>query len=237
MFVRILDYYVDFPLVCQQEWRNNQMSSLRIALGVLLMAATAMSQGLKPVELVKPDTTGGKPLMQVLNHRQSARAFSADSLPLPVLSNLLWAACGINRATEGKRTAPSAMNWREIEVYIATATGLYLYDPAKHVLQPILSEDIREKTGLQPFVKDAPVNLIFVADLAKVTSSSETDKNLYTAADAAFVSENVYLYCASEGLATVVRGSVDRDALAKTMRLRPDQRIILTQTVGYPAVQ
>lgn len=211
------------------------MIPLRVILGTLLVATTAMSQNLKPIELVKPDTTGGKSLMQVLNHRQSARSFSADTLPLPVLSNLLWAACGINRPAEGKRTAPSAMNWREIDVYVAMASGLYLYDPAKHSLQPILAEDIREKTGMQPFVKDAPVNLIFVADLAKVTSPSDADKTLYTSADAAFISENIYLYCASEGLATVVRGSVDREALATTMKLRTDQKIILAQTVGYPA--
>lgn len=206
----------------------------RVALPILLLGAAVTAQELKSIELPKPDTTGGKPLMQVLKNRHSSREFSADTLPMPVLSNLLWGACGINRAGEGKRTSPSAMNWQEIDVYVATAHGLFLYDPMKHALQPVLSEDIREKTGMQPFVKDVPVNLVYVADLARISGGSDADKNFYTAADAAFVSENVYLYCASEGLATVVRGLVDREALAKAMKLRADQKIILAQSVGYP---
>ena len=98
----------------------------------------------------------------------------------------------------------------------------------------MLTEDLREKTGSQPFVKDVPVNLVYVADYAKMTQGSETDRTLYSAADAGFISENVYLYCASEGLATVVRGSVDRAALEKAMQLRPTQKVILAQSVGYP---
>jgi nitroreductase len=207
----------------------------RVVLVILavLLGAVALAQDLKPIELPKPDTSGGKPLMQALKNRHSDREFSADTIPLPVLSNLLWAGCGINRP-DGKRTAPSAMNWQEIDVYVATAHGLYLYDPAKNILQPILSDDIREKTGMQPFVKEVPVNLVYVADMAKASKGSEDGKVMYTAADAAFVSENVYLFCASEGLATVVRGSFDRDVLSKIMKLRPDQKIILTQSIGYP---
>ncbi len=172
--------------------------------------------------------------MQALQNRHSSREFSADTLPLPALSNLLWAACGINRTAEGKRTAPSAMNWQEIDVYVATAHGLFLFDPVKHALVPVLSEDIREMTGMQPFVKDVPVNLIFVADLQKINRASDADKTFYSGVDAAFISENVYLFCASAGLATVVRGLVDREALAKAMKLRADQRVILAQSVGYP---
>ena len=201
---------------------------------VLLVAGTLAAQGMKPIELPKPDTSGGKPLMQALMHRQSAREFGADTVPTQVLANLLWAACGINRPESGKRTAPSAMNWQEIQVYVASSNGLFLYDDTKHVLLPILTEDVREKTGVQPFVKEAPVNLIYVADYAKITKGSDSDKVLYSAADAGFVSQNVYLFCASEGLATVVRGSLDRTGLAKAMKLRPEQKIILAQTVGYP---
>jgi nitroreductase len=210
------------------------LHAFRIALPILLLSTAVVAQGLKPIELSKPDTIGGKPLMQVLKSRHSSREFSADTLPTPVLSNLLWAAGGINRAGEGKRTAPSAMNWQEIDVYVATAHGLFLYDPSKHVLQQVLSEDIREKTGIQPFVNEVPVNLIYVADMAKVSKASDADKSFYTAADAAFVSENVYLFCASEGLSTVVRGSVDREALAKVMKLRADQKIMFAQSIGYP---
>ncbi len=200
----------------------------------VLLCAALTAQDIKPIELPKPDTTGGRPLMQVLKDRQSTREFSADTLPLPVLSNLLWAACGINRAEAGKRTAPSAVNWQEVDVYVATAHGLYVYEPKQHVLLPVLADDIREKTGTQPFVKDVPVNLVYVADFAKITRGSDSAKAWYSAADAAFIGENVYLFCASEGLATVIRGSVERDSLAAAMKLRPDQRVVLAQSVGYP---
>jgi SagB-type dehydrogenase family enzyme len=204
------------------------------ALPLLILGTTAFAGDFKPIVLPQPDTTGGRPLMQVLKDRHSTRDFSADTLTIPVLSNLLWAACGINRKDAGKRTAPSAMNWQEIDVYVATAHGLYLYEPRTHTLAPILPDDIREKTGVQPFVKDVPLDLIYVANYARVSRGSDSDKVLYTAADAALIAENVYLFCASEGLATVVRGSVERGELAKVMKLRPDKKIILTQSVGYP---
>jgi nitroreductase len=126
------------------------------------------------------------------------------------------------------------MNSQETDIYVATADGLYLYDAKSNELKPILPDDIRGLTGRQEFVKDAPVNLIYVADLSKIASSTKEDKKLYSAAGTGFISENVYLYCASEGLATVVRGSIDRQTLAKIMRLRPDQKVILAQSVGYP---
>ena len=116
------------------------------------------------------------------------------------------------------------MNWQEIDVYVATAEGLYVYDAKGNKLDPILAKDVRGATGVQPFVKDAPVNLVYVADLAKTGKSSAEDRNFYTGADAGFIAQNVYLFCASEGLAVVVRGSVDRTALAKVMKLRPDQK-------------
>ena len=172
--------------------------------------------------------------MEALKARQSTRQFSNKKIPLKVLSNLLWAADGINRSDSGKRTAPSAVNWQEIDIYAATADGLYLYDAKAHVLNLVLAEDIREATGLQPFVKDAPLNLVYVADYSKMGNSSEADKALYSAADTGFISQNVYLFCASEGLATVVRGMVDRAKLSKVMNLKDNQKIILTQTVGYP---
>lgn len=194
-------------------------------------------QQLKSIELPKPQTEGGKPLMQVLKDRQTSRQFSPEKLPPQELSNLLWAAFGINRPESGKRTAPSARNWQEIDIYVATADGLYLYDAKPHALKTVLAEDIRAATGGQPFVASAPVNLIFVADFTKMGNSEESDKILYSAADTGFISQNVYLYCASEGLATVVRGSVNRDQLKEAMKLRPEQRIVLAQTVGYPPKQ
>jgi SagB-type dehydrogenase family enzyme len=201
---------------------------------VQIFAADANSAGtVKSIELPKPKMEGGKPLMEVLKERKTAREFSSEKLPLQVLSNLLWAADGINRP-DGKRTAPTAMNKQEIDVYVAMADGLYLYDAKENKLVGVLAGDIREATGKQPFVKDAPVNLIFVADFAKMGTMSEDQKVFYSATDTGYISQNVYLFCASEGLATVVRGMVDKPALAATMKLRSDQKIILAQTVGYP---
>jgi SagB-type dehydrogenase family enzyme len=194
---------------------------------------SASTQELKPIRLLQPQTDGGRPLMQVLKDRKTSRAFSSEKLPLQVLSNMLWAAWGVNRP-DGKRTAPSARNWQEIDVYVALADGLYLYDAKANILQPILAGDIRAATGPQPFVKDAPVNLIFVSDLSKMGGAPDDQKDFYSATDTGFISQNVYLYCASEGLATVVRGYVDKPTLAKVMKLRPDQKVILAQTVGYP---
>jgi SagB-type dehydrogenase family enzyme len=199
---------------------------------LILCAARLFAQELKPVPLPSPQTQIGRPLMQVLKERRSTRTFNPEKLPAQVLSNLLWAAFGVNRPESGKRTAPSAMDWQEIDIYVATADGLYLYDAKANQLVPVARDDVRAQTGTQSFVKDAPLNLVYVADLARTRSGS--DRDMYVAADTGFIAQNVYLFCASEGLATVVRGSIDRPVLAKAMRLRPDQRIILAQTVGYP---
>ncbi len=205
-----------------------------IVLALFLVPAFGMAQELKPIELPAPQTGGGKPLMQALKDRHTSREFSSDKLSPQVLSNLLWAAFGVNRADTGKRTAPSAMNWQEIAIYVATAEGLYIYDPHGNKLDPILNKDVRADTGTQDFVKEAPLNLVYVADLAKTGHASAEDTALYTGADTGLIAQDVYLFCASEGLATVVRGSVNRPALAKVLRLRPDQKITLAQTVGYP---
>jgi SagB-type dehydrogenase family enzyme len=188
----------------------------------------------KAIGLLKPQMDGGKPLMQALKERKTSREFSSEKLPLQTLSNMLWAANGINRPDSKKHTAPTAMNCQEIDIYVALADGLYLYDANSNILQPILAEDIRAATGPQPFVKDAPVNLVFVSDYSKMRRGSDEDKAFYSATDTGFISQNVYLYCASEGLATVVRAYVDKPALAKVMKLRDNQKIILAQTVGYP---
>jgi SagB-type dehydrogenase family enzyme len=205
-----------------------------LLIAALVFSSTATAQEFKPIDLPKPQTQGGGPLMQALKERASSRAFSKEKIPLPVLSNLLWAAFGVNRPDSGGRTAPSAKNWQEIDLYVATAEGLYLYDAKKHALNPVVKEDIRVLTGRQAFVGEAPINLIYVADFSRAGGSPNEEKELYTAADTGFIAQNVYLFCASEGLATVVRGSIDRPALAKAMKLRPDQKIILAQTVGYP---
>ena len=195
--------------------------------GLLFVAVSLPAQELKPIPLPKPQTEGGKPLMQALSERKSGREFSSEKLPPQVLSNLLWAAWGVNRA-DGRRTAPSASNRQEIDVYVVTSDGVSLFDAKNHRLEPVAAGDFRAATGGQPFVSQAPLNLVYVADQAK-TKSSDT-----AYIDTGFISQNVYLYCASEGLSTVVRGSVDRAALAKALKLRPDQLVTVAQTVGYP---
>jgi SagB-type dehydrogenase family enzyme len=201
---------------------------------MLIYVNVVFAEELKSIQLPRPQLDGGKPLMQVLKERKSAREFSSEKLPLKVLSNLLWAASGVNRPESGRRTAPTAANWQEIDIYVATADGLYLYDAKSHLLKPILAEDIRALTGRQPFVKDAALNLIYVADFSRIGRGTNEERDFFSAADTGFIAQNVYLFCASEGLATVVRANIDRPTLGKTMKLGPDQRITLSQTVGYP---
>ena len=185
------------------------------------------------LQLLKPQTDT-QPFLQLLAKRTSSRVYSAQPLPLQTLSNLLWAAAGISRPESGKRTAPTANNKQEIDVYVVMEKGIYLYDAKADLLKLVVPGDYRGATGVQPYVKDAALNLVYVADMGKSGGKSEEDKLLYAAAATGFISENVYLYCASAGLATVIRAYVDRPALAEIMKLRPNQRIILAQTVGYP---
>jgi len=201
-----------------------------------LVLTVAAAEPLKPMVLPAPQVEKGRPLMQVLKDRQSRRDISPDKqLPLQELANLLWAACGVNRPDSGKRTAPTAVNWQEIDIYVAMANGLYLYDAKAHQLTPVLNEDVRSLAGKQSFVQTAPVVLIYVADEARMGHGTDHDRAFYSATDTGFVSQNVYLYCASEGFATVVIGMVDKPALAVKMKLRSEQKVMLTQPVGYPA--
>lgn len=203
-------------------------------------AAASNAADLAPIKLPAPDMKGGKPLMQCLSDRKTDRSFSTKKLPVQVLSNLLWAAAGINRPDSGKRTMPSAKNWQEMDVYVAMEEGLYRYDAKSHILEPALKSDLRKATTnfLQPtrsVIAAAPLQLIYVADHDKMTiGTSDENRLLYSGADAAFISQNVYLYCASEGLVTGVRALVDRAALAKDMKLRDSQKVVWVQAVGYP---
>ncbi len=196
---------------------------------------------LAAIRLPAPQTTGGKPLMEALRDRNSSRDFSPVPLPEQVLSNLLWAAFGINRPESGKRTAPSALNWQETDIYAFTSQGAYWYDAKENALLPVAAGDHRGATGsiLQPFVKKAPLNLVYVVDASRSGMVGKmintADRDMFSDTAVGFISQNVYLYCASEGLATVVRGMVDREALTALLKLKPEQRIILAQSVGYPA--
>jgi nitroreductase len=174
------------------------------------------------------------PLMEALKNRKSTREFTDRKLTPQTLSNLLWAAYGINRP-DGRRTAPSSVNWQTLDVYVALPEGMFLYDAKANILQPLLGEDIRALTGSQPYVGTAALNLVYVADLSRIPRDISTEqKTSIATADVGFIGQNVYLFCASEGLGCVVRGLVDKDALGKKMGLKPDQRVILAHSVGYP---
>jgi nitroreductase len=190
------------------------------------------------ITLPAPDKTGGKPLMQTLNERQSIRSFTEESLSLNQLSDLLWAGWGINRPGDKKRTAPSSRNVQEMVVYAVMQSGLYIYDAGQHLLKQIHNRDIRNVCGTQDFVGAAPLNLVFVADMSKLGKKEGDeikDSDLFSSwANTAFIAQNVYLYCASANLGCVIRGMVPKEKLAPEMGLRSNQIIILSQTVGVP---
>jgi len=204
-------------------------------IGAILLSIQVGSsaQELKPISLPKPQKEGGKPFMQVLSERKSMREFSTDKLTDQQLANLCWAAFGINRP-DGHRTAPSAMNAQELDLYVVTAEGVYLYDAPEHQLKPVVAGDIRAKVSGQAYVKQAAVNLVYVADFARMAKAKPEEKDFYSGADTGYVSQNVYLYCASEGLATVVYALGNRASLAESMKLRPEQKPVLAQSVGQP---
>jgi nitroreductase len=190
-------------------------------LGLSFVATLSFAQENHPMKLPQSQLEKGMSLMQALHARKSTREFSAEKLSTHVLSDLLWAAFGVNRPETGGRTAPSTRNWQDIDIYVATADGLFLFDAKSHALKMILAKDIRALTGTQDFVSSAPVNLIYVSDFTRMDSdTSQEDRKTAVAIDTCFIGENVYLYCASAGLANVVRGSIDKEALAKAMTLK-----------------
>lgn len=199
----------------------------------MLMATNALTELGMTIKLPKPETDGE--LIQALRSRKSTREFSARPVSLDLLSTLLWVAFGINRPATRGRTAPSAHGWQEIDIYIALADGLYRYDASAHAMTRLVAKDLRPLTGIQDYVATAPVNLLYVVDFSRMGDASEEDRLFFAATDAAVIAENVYLFCAARGLATVVRGLVDRKKLAAAMSLRRDQRIVLAQSVGFAA--
>jgi nitroreductase len=187
------------------------------------------------MELPRPRMEGGKPLMEALRARRSTREYSERPLSPQILSNLLWAAWGINRPQSGLRTAPSAHGALDIDLYLAMANGVWIYDPRRQRLVRHMKDDIRGETTIgQEFVKTAPLNLVYVSDAARLGNASEADRIFNGVADSAVIAQNVYLFCASEGLATVLRGYVPGKRLAKRLNLKPTQAIYFAQSVGYP---
>jgi len=206
------------------------MKTIPITL-ILILLGMSMTNA-QEIKFPEPDREGGMPLMQTLNKRHTSRQFSPRELPVELMGNLFWAACGTTR--EKYRTAPSAVNWQEVRAYAVTKDGIYLYHEKGHYLEKLIDGDYREFTGTQPFVKDAPLTIVLVADYTRMGNISEEDRLKYSWADAAYISQNIYLFCTSENLNTGVRGLIDRDLLSEKMQLDENHKIILAQCVGYP---
>ena len=185
------------------------------------------------LELPAPRKEGGMPLMDALARRRSLREYAPDPLSDQTLSSLLWAAIGENRPG-GYRTVPSARNWKGIDVYVAREDGLFLYQPEKHRLLKKKAGDLRPHAGRQAFVATAPVVLIYVADHARMADAPPDMVKFYSATDTGFISQNVYLFCAANDLATVVVGSFDKAKLGEAMGLSESEHVILTQPVAHP---
>ncbi len=202
--------------------------------GVLAtMPGFASAEPGKPIALPAPRTDGGVSLRAALQNRRSSREFADRPLPLPLLSDLLWAAYGINRPASGDRTAPSWRHAIVVDLYVATASGVCLYAPKEHELRPLLSADLRAQTGVQDYVGKAPLELVYVADGAQMGQINDDERRLWASVDTGFIGQNVYLLAAAEGLATVFRASVPTK-LAGTLGLPASRFITAAQSVGYP---
>jgi len=191
--------------------------------------------GFDTIRLQKPDTLSGVPLLQAAQQRRTARDFKSMNLSTKHLSEVLWMAYGVNRPN-GKRTVPSARALYPLRVYAVLSNGIYYYNPAKHILEPVAQGDYRGLCGVQDFVATAPLNLIFVSDIFKYGDPQkvpETTRIKISAIDAGHCTQNVYLYCASEKLSCVERAMVSEDELLKVLQLDDKFRFIIAQTVGY----
>jgi SagB-type dehydrogenase family enzyme len=207
----------------------------KFALGMMGQLRPKPAQGDSATSLIlpPPDKHGGLPLMEALAKRRSSREFARDTLPLSLLSGLLWAAYGENRS-EGGRTAPSALNAQEIDVFVALPSGAYRYDAADHELRLVAASDLRRVTGYQDFVDEAPLDLVYVADHSRMNRVPVGQRTSYASVAAGAIAQNVYLFSAGNGLATVIRAWIDRNAIANALGLTHDQEVLLSQTVGYP---
>lgn len=215
------------------------LAAIALFLAPFMVAATIVSNpgrasAQQHERLPAPQMEGGAPLMSALAKRRSVRSYGQRPLSKEILSNLLWAAFGVNRRDKHGRTAPSWRGSKEIDIYVATAQGVWIYRPQSHALQRVMDRDIRAATGNQPFPATAAAVLIYVADKSRMAKGSEQDHRVYAHVDSAIIAQNVYLFAASEGLGTVLLGNVDKAELAKTLKLRSDQMIAFTQPVGYP---
>lgn len=191
------------------------------------------------IKLPEPQKDLTFPLMKAIEKRRTKRKWKKDSLSQQEISNVLWVACGKtmeeSKRSKSRRTVPSSRNSQTIKVYVATDKGLFNYDENSHGLHLIKSDDIREELTNQKMMKDMPLGLIYVSDFSKLKGYVGTDNNrkLFVAGtETGFISQNVYLYCASAGLNTAVIGLVNRDKLHATMGLVDNEKVIFTQAIG-----
>jgi len=212
---------------------------------VLTNTTSAYGQDLRPIMLPQPEKDGGKSVLAALQMRRTTRNISSRELPLQTLSNLLWAAFGVNRemAAFGKpgRTAPSASNSQEIDLYVALPKGVYLYEAVPHQLSPVVAGDFRRRANRRG-IATAPVNIFYVVDRAKYhlgegqpdrfIGQPEVQKSYYYT-DTGFIAQNVYLFAASQGLAAWFH-NCDKENTIKEFNLRPEQSVLFAQSVGYP---
>jgi SagB-type dehydrogenase family enzyme len=218
-----------------------------LCVGLLLFISPqfSTSQETDVIKLPAPQTEGGMPLMQALKERKSTRGNFGpeEKLSMQTLSNLLWAADGVNRPG-GHRTAPSAADWQNIQIYVATADGLFVYDAPQNALKVISKQDVRAISGLegqasgpmkQDFAKTAPVSLVYVADMSKTKGmkwNGEDAGTTWSYANVGAIAQNVYLFCASEGLACIVRAMIDAAKVSEVFKLGPTQKPLLTSTIA-----
>lgn len=206
------------------------MKKIFITLTALLVISASMyAQDLKEIKLNAPDKSRGSNVMQAFADRKSTREYDTKDLSLQDLSDLLWATVGVNRP-DGKRTAPTAVNAQEIDVYVIREDGAYLYDATAHSLKPVAKGDFRKAivSGNQGFAGTAPLSLVIVADLEKMGDTH------IAALDAGIAGQNINIFCAAVGLSTVTRASWDKGELEKVLKLSDKQRIFLNNPIGYP---
>ncbi|MDR2472681.1 MAG: SagB/ThcOx family dehydrogenase [Tannerella sp.] len=209
------------------------MKTLLLFIAVLF-SSNSFAQELKEIKLNAPNKSRGSAVMKALSDRHSDREFAAKDLSLQDLSDLLWAANGVNRQ-DGKRTAPSAKNCQEIEVYVVNKEGTYFYDPATHVLKPLTKGDFRKSVASgQDFAATAPVCIVIAANLEKLGDPAKEQTRLIAAMDGGIVNQNINIFCASTNLSTVPRATMNKDELKTALKLTDNHLLILNNPVGYP---
>lgn len=214
--------------------RNFVTAGTAAVCGLALVSGSAQAQPVvegERIELPTPRKTGGMPLLDALSTRKTTRVYSSRMLDAQTLSSLLWAAFGISRE-DGRRTAPSALNSQEIQIYVILEGGIYVYEPKEHALERKLAGDYRKLAGTQSYAQSVPVSFVYVADLEKSLTSPESSES-YACVDCGFIGQNVYLFAAANGLSSAFRGSIDRSAIAETLKLKASQRVLYGQSIGY----